>query len=237
MPDFFDKQDPAPAAPVELQAPSNIKVGEAEYSQEELTRLVGLGKTAVELEEKWNTPIANLNSAFTKTSTELKQMREEQERVKFAETQRKANQGEELSSEEQAALVKQELNKFGVLTKEEARELIGHSVGEYMEGQRLLSEVNQVIESAVSDGKPKIDAEALLVHMQETGIKNPSKAYKDRFEVELDRLKEEKIKGMKPEGLYTTQTSTAGAKEPQRPTLTKENLSQQLGDFFRSRGQ
>ena len=43
MPDFFDKQDPAPAAPVELQAPSNIKVGEAEYSQEELTKLVGLG--------------------------------------------------------------------------------------------------------------------------------------------------------------------------------------------------
>ena len=164
-------------------------------------------------------------------------MREEQERVKFAETQRKANQGEDLSPEEQAALVKRELSKFGVLTREEANELVGRSVSEYMEGNRILNEVSQVIESAVADGKPKIDAVGLLEHMKETGIKNPSKAYKDRFEVELDKLKEEKVKGMKPEGLYTTQTSTAGAKEPQRTALTKENLSQQLGDFFRSRGQ
>lgn len=215
----------------------NIKVGDAEYSQEELSKLVGLGKTAVALEEKWNTPIENLNSAFTKTSTELKQIREDQERAKLLETQKKADAGEQISPEEQEKLVRQELSKYGVLTKAEADEYVSKALGNYMEGQKLLGDVNNVISEAETDGKPKISAEDLLVYMQETGIKNPAKAYKDKFEPELDRIKEEKLKGIKPEGLYTTPTSTAGAKAPQPVTLTKENLSQQLHDFFRSRGQ
>ena len=106
-----------------------------------------------------------------------------------------------------------------------------------MEGQKLLGDVNNVISEAETSGKPKISAEDLLVHMQETGIKSPAKAYKDKFETELDSIRDEKLKSIKPEGLYTTQTSTAGAKAPQPVSLTKENLSQQLADFFRSRGQ
>ena len=219
------------------QAPSNIKVGDAEYSQEELSRLVGLGKTAVELEEKWNTPIDSLNSAFTKTSTELKQIKEEQERQKLLETQRKANEGEQLSPEEQETLVRKELGKYGVVTKDEANTLVNQAVSQYMEGQKLLSEVSGIISSAEAEGKPKVTAEELLLHMQETGIKSPAKAYKDKFEDVLDKMKEEKLKGIKPQGLYTTQASTAGAKAPQPVSLTKENLSQQLADFFRSRGQ
>ena len=232
-----NNQEPKVETPQTTPEVTNIKVGDAEYSQEELSRLVGLGKTAVELEEKWNTPIDSLNSAFTKTSTELKQIKEEQERARLVETQRKSDEGQQLSPAEQETLVRQELSKYGVVTKEEANSLVRSALGEYMEGQKLLTDVNSVISSAESDGKPKISAEDLLLHMQETGIKTPEKAYKDKFETELDKLREEKIKGLKPEGIYTTQTSTAGAKAPQPVTLTKENLSQHLADFFRSRGQ
>lgn len=219
------------------EAPSTIKVGDREFSQDELNKLVGLGQIASELETKWNTPIENLNSAFTKTSTELKQIREEQEKAKLLETTTKANAGGELTPEEQERMVKQELSKYGVLTKDEVNTYVEQVISQREAGKTLLNETERVVASAESEGKPKISVEDLLTHMQETGIKSPEKAYKDKFEAELDQLKQEKIKNMKPEGLYTTNTSTAGGKTPQPVTLTKENLSQQLSDFFRSRGQ
>ena len=220
-----------------VEAPSTIKVGEKEYSQDELNKLVGLGQIATELETKWNTPIENLNSAFTKTSTELKQIREEQEKAKLAETATKANSGEELSPEEQAELVRQELKKYDVVTKDQIDSYVRQTLAQEKAGEKLLSETEKVVVDATNEGKPKITVEELLTHMQETGIKSPEKAYKDKFEAELDQLKQEKLKNMKPEGLYTTQSSTAGAKAPQPITLTKDNLSQQLSDFFRNRGQ
>ena len=51
--DFFNKQDPK----VDDTTPTPVKIGEKEYSQEELTKLVGLCKTEQEYETKWNRPI------------------------------------------------------------------------------------------------------------------------------------------------------------------------------------
>ena len=57
--EFFEDKKMEPQVPEEV-TPEVIKLGEKEYSQEELSKLVGLGEQAVELETKWDTKLDRL---------------------------------------------------------------------------------------------------------------------------------------------------------------------------------
>ncbi len=229
--DFFKKSDEEETKEETIE--EKVKVGEVEYSQEELSKLVGLGKTAVELEEKWNTKIDRLYPEFTKKTQELAGLPEKVRAEVLAEieqkkTEEKAKTCEELSEEEQLKLATQKLEDLGFVNKEGLKtEVLG-----ILSARDLLEETQGVIEEMAEGGNPKTNIDDLLAYMEETGIKNPKLAYKAKFEKELDEITQKKIQGLKGEGEVTETGSTAGAKVPPPVKITKENVTSLISEVM-----
>jgi hypothetical protein len=219
--DFFGEEKQ------EEQEPEKIKLGEKEYSQDELSKLVGLGEVASELETKWNTKIDRLYPEFTKKSQQLS---EYEAKVKgFEESKQKeieTKPQEQLSPEEQSQLIKQELKKYGVVTTEDFNKL----TADFMAGKEILSDIDSLLEEAKSDGKPVTTQQELLNYMSENGVRNPNAAYKLMFESELDAWKEKQLGKIKQPSIESEGSSAAGGKEPTPVKVTRENLGQLLSD-------
>ena len=245
MPDFFDKKD-------DTQTESqSIKIGEKEYTQEELSKIVGLGETAQEYETKWNRPIKEFYPDYTQKSQRLADLeRKEAERQQVAEEMKKKEDEErqkevderaakgQLTPEEQKQFALKQARELGILTREEFETEVSKRVSDVLAGKELLQDIDATISEADEKGKPKTTAKDLLTYMDENGIKNPGKAYKLMFEEELDKWKEDQIKGIKPAGMTTQTGSTAGAKQPPAPKiLSRDDLGQAIRDSLtRSRG-
>lgn len=235
MADFFPKeeeekqeQEEQKDEAGEQEAPEKIKVGEDEYSQEELESLVGLGKIGREAEEKFDTKIDKVWPNLQKTINEKKELEE-----KLADLEKKAEQkivekqeqGQKLSPEEQDKFIREELKKHGAVLKED----FDQYYQQRREGEKILTQTERTIKRAVKDGKPKVDTEDLLGFMKDEGIRNPETAYKIMFETELDQWKADRLAKAKPAGMVTEDTSTAGGKAPKLKTpQTEEELRQAL---------
>lgn len=209
------------------EEPEKIKVGEKEYTQDELSKMVGLGEVASELESKWNTKIDRLYPEFTKKSQQLAELEEkakEQETLKQEQVQAKPQ--EQLTPEEQSQLIKQELKKYGVVTADE----INKYIADFSAGKEILEDIDSLITEAKDDGKPVTTQQELLNYMSENGIRNPEKAYKLMFEDELDAWKEKQIDKIKQPSLESERSSAAGGKEPAPVKVTRDNLGQLLSD-------
>lgn len=209
---------------------SKVKIGEKEYSQEDLQKLVGLGETAAGLETQWNTKIDKLMPEFTKKAQRLAELEPELETLKKEKEEaiKKVNSNPDLSPEQ----------------REQARKAILEILGEevvkpadfdkyYVQrrsAEMLIEEAEATLNEAKSQGKPVATKEELIKYMQETGINNPGKAYKVMFETELDKWKEEQLKLAKPTGFKTQDISNAGSKQPAQVRPNKSNLSQLLDE-------
>lgn len=206
-----------------------IKVGEKEYSPEELDRLVGLGQQAVELETKWDTKIDRLMPEFTRSREELKTLKQQQE-----EAARKATETstEDVDEKEKERLVRENAKKFGLMTQEDFDNLYANRRA----GEKLLESTESVVTKAVEAGNPKTNVEELLTYMAETGIKDPNTAYEVMFKAQLREIEMKKLQNIKPYGLMTDTGSTAGAKMPEPVSITKDNLGSMLDSVLRRGG-
>ena len=205
-----------------------IKVGEKEYTQEELSRKVGLGELADELESKWNTKIDRLYPEYTKSTQELSELRKYKEEQERLATEAKAKKGEGLTPEEIKKQAIAEADSLGLVHAGNVNKFIGS----FLQARDLIDDSEAIITKAVEEGKPKTTTEDLLAYMDETGIKNPDLAYKAKFEKELDTWKQEQLAKVKSSDMKTLDASTAGSKEPEIPKLT--NIDS-LRDAMRSR--
>ena len=235
--DFFNKEEP------KVEESEKVKIGEKEYTQEELDKVVKLGEVAQEYETKWNRPIGEFYPDYTQKSQKLAEFEKaDVERVKAEdeakqkEIAEKAKAGE-LTPEETKQLALQQAKELGIITKEDFLPEINRVVANTMAAKQLIDDTQTVIADAVEKGQPNIEAEALLKYMDENGIKSPDKAYKLRFEPEIDKWKEEKIKGIRPSGFETQEINSAGSKVPPPPTpLNREDLSKAIRESL-TRGQ
>lgn len=220
----------------ESQEQESIKLGDAEYTQEELNELVGLGQTARELEEKWNTKIDSVYPEFTKKSQRLKELESELEEKKELEEKlaQYQNQSKQTGELDERAIqeARQAAKKIGLLTKDDLAELGIVTRDDYKKlykemrsGEQLLEEMGQLErEYTGEDGRPKFDTEAVLEYMQETGINDPQVAYKVKYEDELTKWREQKYEEAKKPGVDTLGGSTAGSKKPSKVRPNKDNL-------------
>lgn len=206
-----------------------IKLGDKEYSPDELDRLVGLGQKAVELEQKWDTKLDRLMPEFSRSREELKALKAQQEEAakKAVETQT-----ENVDEKEQERLVRENAKKFGLMTQEDFDNLYANRRA----GEKLLESTESVVTKAVEAGNPKTNVEELLTYMAETGIKNPQTAYEVMFKAQLREIEMKKLNDIRPNGLITNSGSTAGAKTPEPVTVTKDNLSSMLDSVLRRGG-
>ena len=94
--------------------------------------------------------------------------------------------------------------------------------------EKLLEECAGLEEEVTGeDGRPKFNTEDMLKHMEETGIKSPMKAYKDKYEKELDEWKESELNKTRGSSLPTL-SSMGTNKQPIAPKVTKDNLNEMV---------
>ena len=217
---------------VEEAVPEPIKLGEKEYSQEDLQRLVGLGEQATELESRWDTKLDRLMPEYSKSREELKTLKEQAEIKAEAIIEKKEAAGEELGEAEKAKIVRDELKKHKVVFEDDLENYYQNRRG----GEQFLERTESVITKAATEEKPKVTAENLLTFMKERGIAQPEDAYELMFKTELRNIEMKKLQGIKPAGIDTGTGSTAGAKIPQSVTVTKDNLSDMLGEVLNRGG-
>lgn len=220
MDDFFDKQT------TENTEVEKIKIGEEEFTQDQLSKYVGLGKLAEEAETKYNTKIDRVWPEYSRAQNELKELRtykEEQERLK--------NETPEVPEDEAVKQAREAARKVGLVTDDDFEQKLSKSFRQFFLQERAaekLLEESQGLEKKYSgeDGRPKFDTNDILNYMQETGIRDPEKAYKVKNETVLDRWKEEQLRKSRRPGLVTQSSTIAGGKTPAPVKVTKENLDQ-----------
>ncbi len=101
---------------------------------------------------------------------------------------------------------------------------------EVVQGQKLLEDIGSTIDDMTADGLPSTTTEDLIQHMQETGIRNPVKAYKDMFEKEWIQNQSAKLSSIKQTGMATIASSGAGSKNPIQMKVTEANFA----DLFKA---
>lgn len=216
----------------ETQETDKIKLGENEFTQDELTELVGLGRIAKEAEEKYNVKVDGIWPKFQQTINEKieleKKFEEDKKAKETQELQSKASNQEDLSEEEQLKLASLKLKELGFVSKDD----VVKEVDAILAGKQLLSEVETLVSKQAEDGNPKTTSEELLTYMQENGIKNPQVAYKLKFESELDEIKSKKLDSVKKDKFVTDETSGGGIKNPQTKPLTRYNLNEALSEVL-----
>jgi len=215
----------------QVQEPEKVKVGEKEYTQEELNKVVELGEIGREVESKYNTKLDKVWPEYTKATQELKTLREEKARIEAERVNQKQQSGEQLTDEEVAQQAREQARRIGLALNEDVEAKVTQKVMEVLEARDLLNTCKEYEgEYSGKDGRPSFKTKEILEYMDETGIKNPEKAYKDKYEKELDSWKEEQIKKSKPSGLYTERAAQAGSREPSEIKPTKDNLDQLIKD-------
>ena len=202
-----------------------IKVGEAEYEPKQLEEALDKAKKVDEFAKKYNTDPDKAWSAYGKTTQENKALKEELETLRQAQTVKQQVQTGELS-EEQIQLAREQARKIGIVTQGD----LDSWYQARRAGEKLLEEC-ATYEGDITgeDGRPKFVTMDILDHMKETGIRNPFKAYKDKFETELDAWKESELNKEKSSSLPTLTTTTMN-KSPKAPIITKDNLGKLVNE-------
>ena len=229
--DFFKVdpvEQPQQEQTQETEEVQKIKVGEAEYTQDELDRLVGLGKTAETYEKQYNTKFDKAWSAYGKTTQELK---EAKERLAEYEKQKELQKSSQQQlSPEQIEQAKQQLVQL----------LGGNPITEQnyakfyvsmREGEKLLDEcTNYETEINGEDGRPKFNKDEIIEYMSETGIRKPLAAYRDKYENELKSWETNQLQNAKGKQMYTNDKASE-AKQPTQPKIrTQDDLARALSE-------
>lgn len=212
--------------PISQREPETIKLGEKEYSTEELNKLVGLGEQAVELETRWDTKLDRLMPEYSKTREEIKTLKQQQEEASKAHVEEKQTKGEELTEEEQIAYAKGQLKKLNVMTNDDFED----QYAKRRSGEKLYEKVQGVVANAQKEGLPKVTEEELITFMINRGLNgaDPQDGYELMFKKQIREIEMQKLQELKPAGLQTQTGSTAGAKTPTPVTITKDNLGDML---------
>jgi hypothetical protein len=224
---------------VNEQEVEKIRLGEDEYTQEELSRLVGLGKIGDEAEKKYHTKIDRIWPQFQTVINEKKGLedrlkQEDEIKARIAEqtkTPEREDPNRQLSETEIKDMALKQAEALGI-----GPQAIRNTVMELMQGQQLLTDINQVIDTNTGEGLPETTPEDIIKHMQDSGIRNPQKAYQDMFEKEWLASQAAKINSIKSNGMPTISSSTAGAKTPAPVKITSANLEQLVAESLAAGG-
>jgi hypothetical protein len=216
-----------------------IKLGEEEYTQDELKRLVDLGKIGVEAEEKYNTSLDKVWPEFGRKSTQLK---EYEERIaSLEESRNKPNlpENEQQAIEEARAAAR----KLGITLDEDVETKVGAKLEKEFRNyylrersaEKLLEETSK-LEKEIdgSDGRPKFKTEEVLAFMQENpGFKNPIDAYEARYKSQTDEWRANQIVKAK-RGIVTNNDNLGVDKQPADVKVTSSNLDQMIRESLNS---
>jgi len=221
---------------IQMEVVDTIKLGDEEFTQEALEKLVGLGKIAQEVEEKYNTKIDKVYPAFTKTTQELSEMRNSKTQL---EKDLEEMRGKLPADDDQVAFAKQQLKQFGVVFGDDLDKIVNERTSKAIEekeaAKNLLDGIKDLQRDIEKDGKPPVETVELLEYMRDNpGLNDPKKAYKFMKEEQLDAWRDKQISNGKRPGLQTISSSQAGSKEPLEVRPNLDNLSKLMSEALGS---
>jgi len=203
-----------------------VKIGEREYSQDDLQELVGLGERAREVGESHG-GFDKYVSEFGKKSQRIGDLKKELEEVKNPINSQGGLTDEATQQAKDAA------RKLGIVLTDDIKDMVGEILKSEFDdqysarrsGEKLLDQVKG-LEKEIdgSDGRPKFDSEKVLEFMSENrGFTDPQKAYEAMNMDQMSTWKAEQIISKRRSGI-TTDTGTRQNKTPQDVSVNKENL-------------
>lgn len=229
---FFDKQN-------EAEEVEKVKLGDTEFTTEELNALVESGKRLQDIETKQGQPLDKILSSWGERGERIGEYKKQVEELssKLEKLENPPAQ-EQIDKEKLKEQVINEAREFGLVTKDEALKMMEELYETRRYGERIFSKVNKIVKTAKSEGKPTTSAEELLKFMSDpSNPKDPEKAYKVMFEKELENWKEEQLKKIKQPNMVIENKSTAGGKELQALKLdSREDLRNALRVAIRGEG-
>lgn len=202
-----------------------IKLGEKEYTQEELQEMVGIAEQTREVEKTYNTKMDKVYPAFTKVSQEKAAL---EKQLKEMEAK---NQIPSDLNEDQVKQARDQARKIGIVTKDDfAQFMQEHFRTAYQQerqAERLLDDCKSLEkEMDGTNGQPKFKTEEVLQWMADNGGKSPRQAYKMIYEKQIDEFKQKVLSEAKRPGMVTETDTNAGGKEPARVRVTRDNIEE-----------
>lgn len=230
--------DEGQETPEVADTPSTLKIGDKEYSLDDAQELIGLGNKTREIEQKYNTKMDNVYPAYTRTTQENKTLKADLEtaRGQLQQFESKKDAGTETSDD--VVKAKEAARKLGITLNEDLdksyvkRDDLDKYFNEKMSQEKSVEKIlNQAdtLEKEIdgSDGRPKFSKRAILPYARAYGIPDLKEAYEDMHKDTLTSWKEAQVAQVKKPGLKTMTTSK-GNKEPVAPSITKDNLKDQV---------
>lgn len=214
---------------------SKIKVGDKEYSQDELDSLISLGSKAQEIEKNHGS-LDKFTSEWGRKNDELGKLRAENEAFKVKSTE---PVNTEFTQEQKVQAQKQLTEIMGgqPVTQEALETWFESKYTTRRSAEKLIDELGD-LEKEIdgSDGRPKFNGQEVLDYMAKNGTKKPSLAYKEMHESELDAWKLKELAETKPAGFHTEDVPT-GNKKPKEVRVTNTNLDALLKEQLYSSNQ
>lgn len=210
-----------------------IKLGEDEYTQDELQRYVELGKIGVEAEEKYNTKLDKVWPEYSKKSNELKEALDKLEELQ-GQIEQKAETGEK-TPDQGIEEARQAAKKLGIVTDDAFEDFMGKSFRKYYmqerSAERLLDEAKSLEkELDGKDGRPKFETEEVLTFMSENpGFKDLNRAYEAMHPEEMAEWRANKILEGKKKGIVTQEETPS--KTPEQVKVNKGNLKELISEI------
>ena len=204
---------------------TRIKVGEQEYTQDELNELVGLGSRARE--------VGSAHGGFDKFVSEYGRKSERiGELKKQLDEKAKPVEGDPEDQIEQAKLA---AKRLGIVLKEDLESYSENYYTNRRAGEKLLESCSS-LESEIdgTDGRPKFETQKVLDFMNiNAGYTDPKRAYEAMNLDVISDWKAERINKSRSKGI-TTITNTSGQKMPSEVKVTKDNLQSLISEAMSS---
>lgn len=215
-------------------SPQKFDIGGQTYSQDELNRLVELGKIGLEAETRYNTKIDRVWPEYTKATNEIKNLKAKvddyESKIQSSHQNSTQSQGETVYSESAKLEALQAARTLGLVTVEDLEKLLDPIMDKKLTTKEIANNIlkeSRDLETKYngSDGRPKFITDDVLNYMQESGISKPETAYKVMHEELLDNWRINNISKARRPGLETEERSSAGSKIPRAVKPTDENLN------------
>ena len=197
--------------------PQTVKIGEQDYSYEELNDLVSRGKFAREVETKYNTKLDRLMPEYTKATQKVKEYEPKitEYESKLREYESKLNpQSNEMSDDQKIEALKQAA-RIGLITEqtleEKVTDIIDRRFTQLSTANTKISETRETIDKYKTEYGIEATVEDVLSFMSQEGIRNPKYAMDIMFGERLEEIRNQKSKQRDDEFL-TQSSSTTGAK-------------------------
>lgn len=218
-----------------------IVINGQEFTSEDATQYLELGKKYKDIESKLNTSLDKVYPEYTKASQRNKELETElaAEKAKREELEAKASQPavpeDKLAvrkAAREAGLVDDDLLKErGYLTKAEAEELFNQKQSQQKLVDNILTKA-QGLEKTIdgSDGRVPFDSDGVLAYASAYNIDDLEEAYKKLNAKANAKWENEQLAKAEKPGLTTL--TKGGKKEPEPKKITDDNFKEAWDELY-----